>query len=246
MPSLDPHYTDPVLVALYDAECGWSADRAFYAALPGPAPIRVLDIGCGTGLIAARIAQGGHDVTGVDPAGAMLDVARQRPCGDTVRWVEGFADAAQGPFDLIYMTGHAFQTLLQDTEIAGLFTTVRRLLAPMGRFVFETRNPRQDWAGRWHHRKEIEGPDGPVTLSRWVDEARADQITFTTRYHLPEGPKDSISTLRFLDLPAIRQHAARAGLDMQRTLGDWSGGAFDPIASDEIICELRLARKDPR
>ncbi len=246
MPSLDPHYTDPVLVALYDAECGWSADRAFYAALPGPAPMRVLDIGCGTGLIAARIAQAGHDVTGVDPAAQMLEVARRRPGGDRVNWAQGFADAAEGPFDLIYMTGHAFQTLLTDTEIAGLFATIAGLLSVGGRFVFETRNPAQDWAQRWHHDKDITGPHGPVGLSRWVNAATTDQITFTTRYHLPEGPKDSISTLRFLDLPAIRQHAARAGLDMQRPLGDWSGGAFDPIASDEIICELRMARKDPR
>lgn len=236
---LDPHYTETDLVALYDAECGWSADRAFYAALPGPTRCRVLDIGCGTGLIAARIAQDGHDVTGVDPARAMLAVAQARPGGDRVRWVAGTADAVTGQFDLIYMTGHAFQTILSDAEMTGFLQTVRCLLAPRGRFVCETRNPQQDWAARWHHTKVVEGPNGAVKVQRWVDDATAAQIRFTTRYFLPTGPKDSPSTLRFLTLDQIGQFAKAADLSVHCTFGDWQRGAFDPDTSDEIICELR-------
>ncbi len=235
---LDLHYTDAELVALYDAECGWSADRSFYAALPGPARCRVLDVGCGTGLIAARIAQDGHDVTGVDPAKAMLDVAKRRPGGCDVTWIAGYAEAAAGPFDLIYMTGHAFQTFVTDDEIAGFVQTVRDLLAPDGRFVFETRNPAQDWRKRWTDTKTIAGPKGPVTLQRFVTAQTAEVITFTTRYFLPEGPKDSISTLRFLRPDQITQQAEAAGLRVRHIWGDWDKGDFDPDQSDEIICEL--------
>ncbi len=237
--TLDPHYTDADLVALYDAECGWSVDRAFYAALPGETPCRVLDIGCGTGLIAATIAQAGHTVTGVDPAAAMLEVARKRAGGDAVRWVQGFAADVTGAFDLIYMTGHAFQTLLTDAEIADLFRSVRGLLAPQGRFVFETRNPAMDWASRWDHSKIVDGPHGPVPLRRWVDEDTGDQITFTTRYDLPGGPKDSVSTLRFCTLPELTALAQACDLRVHQVNGDWDGSPFDATHSDEIICELR-------
>ena len=43
----------------------------------------VLDLGCGTGLLAAALG-GTREVWGVDPAGAMLEVARHRPGGAAV------------------------------------------------------------------------------------------------------------------------------------------------------------------
>ena len=51
----------------------------------------VIDIGWGTGLLACALARRGYQVTGVDPARAMLAVARNRPDGDRVRWTEGEA-----------------------------------------------------------------------------------------------------------------------------------------------------------
>src|SRR5689334_17611273 len=41
-----------------------------------PAPSRVLDVGTGTGFLAFRAAELGHDVVGVDVSPAMLAVAR--------------------------------------------------------------------------------------------------------------------------------------------------------------------------
>src|SRR5215472_12275872 len=46
------------------------------AQLAGPAPQRVLDAGCGTGVLALLLAELGHEVTGVDLAVQMLEVAR--------------------------------------------------------------------------------------------------------------------------------------------------------------------------
>ena len=39
---------------------------------------RIVDVGCGTGALLARLDGSGLDLTGVDPAGAMLSRARQR------------------------------------------------------------------------------------------------------------------------------------------------------------------------
>jgi ubiquinone/menaquinone biosynthesis C-methylase UbiE len=46
--------------------------------LAGPAPRRVLDIGCGTGFLALRFAELGHTVTAVDLSPRMIDRARRR------------------------------------------------------------------------------------------------------------------------------------------------------------------------
>ena len=41
-------------------------------------PGRGLDVGCGTGVLAARLARAGWTMTGADPSGGMLDVLRAR------------------------------------------------------------------------------------------------------------------------------------------------------------------------
>ena len=46
--------------------------------LVGRAPRRVLDVGCGTGFLALRLAELGHIVTGVDLSGQMIEQARRK------------------------------------------------------------------------------------------------------------------------------------------------------------------------
>jgi ubiquinone/menaquinone biosynthesis C-methylase UbiE len=46
--------------------------------LAGQAPRRVLDVGCGTGFLALRLAELGHTVTGIDLSPQMLDHARRK------------------------------------------------------------------------------------------------------------------------------------------------------------------------
>jgi SAM-dependent methyltransferase len=56
-----------------------------------PVPGRLLDVGCGTGLLAQRLAMEGYLVTGLDPSHAMLTQG-----GSTAHYVQG--DGAQLPF----------------------------------------------------------------------------------------------------------------------------------------------------
>lgn len=66
----------------------WVYDRVAQL-VRGPA---VLDLGCGTGNVALRLARRGLEVTGVDLSPAMLDRGRRKsPPGAGVRWVEASA-----------------------------------------------------------------------------------------------------------------------------------------------------------
>ncbi|MFZ5870345.1 MAG: methyltransferase domain-containing protein [Actinomycetota bacterium] len=57
------------LAALYDRENGGRDDTEFYVALAaGLDSEHVVDLGCGTGVLALVLAGAGHRVTGVDPA----------------------------------------------------------------------------------------------------------------------------------------------------------------------------------
>lgn len=76
----DALYADPRLAPCYDSFEPDRADLDAFVSLAGSSSAeRVLDVGCGTGCLALRLAGLGLTVVGVDPAFASLDVARSKP-----------------------------------------------------------------------------------------------------------------------------------------------------------------------
>ncbi|OHX17043.1 class I SAM-dependent methyltransferase [Chromobacterium sphagni] len=134
-------YGERTLAEVYDLFNGWGEDNDYYLGLL-PRQGRVLDLGCGTGLLAVEMARSA-ELTALDPAAAMLAIARRRPGADRVRWLE--ADARRfrldGQFELICCTGHAFQVFLSAEDRRALWRSIKRHLAPDGVFAFETGNP---------------------------------------------------------------------------------------------------------
>jgi len=49
---------------------------------------RVLDVGCGTGRHAIRLAQAGADVTAIDFSSGMMGIAKSKPGAERVAWIE--------------------------------------------------------------------------------------------------------------------------------------------------------------
>ncbi|HTR59635.1 MAG TPA: class I SAM-dependent methyltransferase [Casimicrobiaceae bacterium] len=120
---VDRQFSDAALAALYDAFCAGSPDFAFY--LPMVMSARsVLDIGCGTGALLHATREAGHAgrLCGLDPADGMLQQARKR---SDIDWILGDLStvAWDREFDLVVMTGHAFQVLLGDDEFVSFTTT---------------------------------------------------------------------------------------------------------------------------
>lgn len=233
----DAHYELPELAALYDVECVWSEDRQFYLDLAGVKPIRVLEIGCGTGMVARAMADAGHAVTGIDPAAAMLDVGRSSPSGERVRWLQGTAQdfSIEDRFDLVFMTGHAFQVLLDDDDIRRSLANIRRHLAPGGTFAFETRNPALPWETIFNETEVLEAEIGPVPVEWRVLWRRGDLVRFDTIYKLTDGERISESLLRFLPLDQLTAFLVEAGFETKAVYGDWDKSPFAAATSREII-----------
>ena len=139
---VDPAYGEQRLTWLYAALNPWGPGDDWYLSAIMKAE-SVLDIGCGTGALLRRARRAGHrgDLVGLDPAAAMLAVAGAGE--EDVTWVQGRAQALQldRTFEVETMTGHAFQVLLDDGDVAATLAAVQRHLSPGGRLLFETRNP---------------------------------------------------------------------------------------------------------
>jgi SAM-dependent methyltransferase len=218
----DPAFSDPRLAATYDLFEGERDDLDHYERMVDEFDIAVvLDVGCGTGELACRLARRGIDVIGVDPARASVDIARSKPGADSVRWIVGTtADVSAGAADLATMTGNVAQVFLTDEAWRSTLRDIARSLRPGGVFIFETRDPERRAWERWtpdQLRASAELPDGDRATT-WCTLTAVDlplvSFRFTTVFESDGAELVSDSTLRFRTRPEIERSLAGAGFDV--------------------------------
>lgn len=100
---------------------------------------RALDLGCGTGLCAPLLRPLAEAVDGVDISRAMLEQARRLGIYRELTHADiaAYLAASEEPADLVV----AADVFIYVGELAGVFSHVRRLLSPSGRFVFTVEAP---------------------------------------------------------------------------------------------------------
>jgi 2-polyprenyl-3-methyl-5-hydroxy-6-metoxy-1,4-benzoquinol methylase len=106
---------------------------------PGEPP-SVLDVSCGVGTVAARLAARGYAVTGVDTVGHLVDVARKRhgASGATLRFENVDVAAAPVPGAASYDVVVSMHTLYWHPRPEAVIAACRRMLKPGGHAVILT------------------------------------------------------------------------------------------------------------
>ena len=116
-------------VAAYD---GMLADAARHL---GPAD-RVLELGCGTGTMAVRLAKGVQHYRATDFSARMIAIARMKPAPDSLEFQVSSAETAfdGGPFDAIC----AFNLLHLVDDMPALLAQIQANLVPGGVMISRT------------------------------------------------------------------------------------------------------------
>lgn len=238
------NFDNPLSAAIYDTAEGRRDDLDTYIGIVEELEAHsVVDIGCGTGTLAIQLAARGLGVVGVDPAGAMLDVARGKPGGDQVVWIHGTAetlashvgDCANGhgdrsgrpevqlPADLALMTGNVAQVFLTDEEWLATLRAIHDALVPGGHLVFETRIPErrawEEWAQWGSSVYHVDGV-GEVCDMFQVLEVNLPFVTFSSDNTLPDGSVvPNRSTLIFRSMPELERTLGAAGFTIREVRG---------------------------
>jgi SAM-dependent methyltransferase len=228
---LDAHYVDPRLVALYDIENPRGADTDFYAGLADEISAhRIIDLGCGTGVLTRELATQDRDVIGVDPAASMLAVARRNDVDQRVRWIEGDASALGTPeADLVVMTGNVAQVFLDDAEWQMTLKAIHAALRVGGTLAFESRNPAARGWEQWTRSESYAKFDSPHgMMESWVEliSVEENRVRFEGHNVFLETGEVVVadSELRFRSREEIEESLRAAGFVIDRVYGDWERG----------------------
>src|SRR5215218_127088 len=179
---------------------------------------RVVDIGCGTGRVAAALAERGSRVWGVEPEPEMA--ARARKHLSTVK----IASAERLPFKDNWFERALMQLVIHLVERPQAFAEARRVLAPDGRLVvvtFDTENFEQYWLNSFFpSMEELDRARFP-TPDQLVAELRAarfaavrlvplgQKVVIDREWALTKVRSRFISTLQLLDEDEFRSGVAR-------------------------------------
>jgi demethylmenaquinone methyltransferase/2-methoxy-6-polyprenyl-1,4-benzoquinol methylase len=170
------------------------------------AGMKVLDVGVGTGLVAAQaciLAGDAALVTGVDPSPGMMAAAK---LPGTMVLIEGRAESLPFPdnhFDFLSM-GYALRHI---SDLAVAFAEFERVLKPGGRLCILEITQAQNRVGRWLLRNYMRGV--LPFLARFV--SRQKDTATIWRYHWDSieacvPPEQVLTTLSAAGLTQVKRH----------------------------------------
>jgi SAM-dependent methyltransferase len=205
------------IARLYDE---WSRsvveDVPFYVEEARASGGPVVELAVGTGRIAVPIAASGIHVIGVDSSHSMLEICAERAALAGVELDLRFGDLRDPPVsERVPLVICPFRSLLHlrtDSDRRRALRSVRRLLAPRGRFVFDVfapaRDDIEDTHGRW-----LEREHGIWERADWDEQTRT--LTLSVR----DANASSTMQLAWLSADEWRKLLAEEGFSVVACYG---------------------------
>ena len=211
------------------------------------ASLRVVDLGCGSGILAQAVSAAGYNVLGFDLSDAMLALAAKRaPQAEFRR--QSFLSAEIPPCLAVAAVGEVFNYLFDrrnpGRRLASVFDRVYEALLPGGLFLFDMAAPGRV-AGSAPVRGYSEGVGWACMYTAEEDRRRKTLTrTITTFRKLGEAYRRhrEVHRLRLYPQSEVIQQLKRAGFQV-RTLGGYARFRF-PAGWIAFLAQAGTKRKD--
>ena len=208
-------------------------DRLVTQLPPTPAA-RVLDLGCGSGRHARRLAARGFEVTGIDLSAGSLARAKSQP-GPHVAYLEQDMREPFGTraFDIVFNLFTSFGYFQDRIDHWKVVSNIARSLREGGVLVLDYLNAVVVERQLVRH-EVIERDEVRYQLTRWSDaEAFHKRILIDDPSLVaPLEYVERVANLRLLDFQSL---FVTAGLTIERVYGDYNLSDFDSDASPRLI-----------
>jgi SAM-dependent methyltransferase len=211
----------------------------------GAAPVRILDLACGTGSLTLLLADDGYTAEGIDGSEEMLAVAREKASKRNAQTPFFLGDlrsfTVDAPFDLVLCLYDSLNNLIEPGDLEQAFKQVRGALVPDGLFIFDLntdyalranlftqQNMRSDATVqyRWVSRYNYETRLCTVEMEFWVREGKIRRYFKEIHRQLAHSPGD------------LERMLESTGLEL---LATYDGLSFRPPESrtDRMYCVAR-------
>jgi SAM-dependent methyltransferase len=225
--------------ALFAAD--FRKDLPLYLDLAAKYPGPVLEVGCGTGRVLAKLGEAGHEALGVDVSRPMLEVARRRlePWQDRVRLADfDFRNSALfEKFDVVFATLYAFNTLIDVEEQRLFLRHLSRCMKSPGVIALDCFCPlpmlRPESNGQW---REIERTvKGRRLTVRDKREMLTPLLERRTQLFAIDGgpPAEHVAHRRYVPPQQAEQLLAEAGFESVRYLQDYDLSTARPMGEGD-------------
>lgn len=226
----------------------------------GIPPLRILDLGCGTGTVSVLLAERGHNVVGVDLSEEMLAVAQEKAArlNLSIQWIHQSMAELELPFSVDYAVClcDSLNYITDSADIIDTFHRVYRHLRPEGLFLFDVHTLfkfEQSFSDRtytWNEKdlayiweSEFDNTNGIATheLTFFVSESLWEEVSYGGRRgeSMYGGHMSTESVFRRIEethvqsayrLDLLEQWLVEAGFEICSITGDFT---FEPVREDD-------------
>ena len=250
------------LARLYDLDLVEDpGDVELYRALARRTGDPILELGVGSGRVAAALTADGHRVVGVDNDPAMLARARARAAAgakgalslveaDLVDAPEVESVVAGGPYALAFIALNSILLLASAERQRAAIGSIARVLAPGGLAVVDAWQPSPldlvAFDGRlsleWLRTDPESGNTVTKTVAAWFDPATR-LVTLTTIFEEGRPGEPPVrwtrsDALRLVTVDELASYAAAAGLEIEQMAGGHDLGPLEP-GSERVVLVAR-------
>lgn len=193
----------------------------------------ILELACGTGILAIHLARSGHVVLGIDRSPEMVAIATMK--GEHVDGVEFMvADMRsldlENSFDAALCMFDSLNYLMTQEELSGALESVSAILNPGGVFIFDFNRPLIYSA---HNGETVKmRVEGGILLQKLYYDAPT--RVARTVFRFPNGDEE-MHTQRAYEMSEIEPLLSTANLSVKDCFSDFARRSVSSV-SERLIC----------